>query len=439
MLKMITFSVGLIIVAFLSHTAHAEDGVKISFDILRNGLDGKNLQVFFNFFNTNGEFQVSPSFTVESKKKSNLFQSNLFRVEHIFTNGPIDEDFYFFGKLTSSDGSGEILGFLPLTLVKAANYSVGIRRKEIYLGIFRIALFGNDTIELTKTTCWNNTQQELSGQAARESYPFVGFTRFTTNNTEITLHAITTLVKHRFINTCPTWNRVRGLLRDDLSVTFNHLSPDDVNKILEKLYALYSLTAMNEDWREVPKILNDVLLKMLQAIADMKISGRQVGDIAFEKHQELVRNQLNRLFWRLDDILRIYKEQERYMQCLQLFSLISESIRASKYALSLIEDSDAVDESVYRVFSVSTECASLFAGSEELKEIAIKASSSDIGKDYMNKYIKLYEDLDVRAGRLFPERSSSTKNPLAVKEIKKYYKGFRCNLGDVSDFPGGCQ
>ncbi len=421
---------------FISN-ANAEDNYTINLAISGVQKDVGNLEVFFKFFTDQGPFEKQIVLSTDDQNRYGKFERSF-----EYENGDIEKDLYLFGRLLTKDGGARTIGFLPLKLIEVDSRYVDrsiVRkdRREINLKNLRIIYFGEESLNLDGSTCWRNTTTKKTGRASRESYPFVDFRGFTDNSTIIALSAVRDLIEYRFINTCPAWNRLRGMLRDDMSQAWTSLHPRHLQKVLDYLRSINNLATTDENWREVHKIYNDVLVSLLENVGNNRLPNNQVvGNIVFERHRGLIATHLNYIVWKLDDLLNAYLKQQECRKCLELFSEIKNAISSSEKAKSFIKDHQAMRDRIILMFQASTVCAAKVAESVEMNRIVNSLSGGSIGKAYMHDYLTLFNQLDRVSGELFPYRSQDIGNRSRINELKKYYEAFEGHLNDPSNFRG---
>jgi|GEM_PF-6131114 len=416
---------------------HAEDNYDINLSIsgVKKGIG--NLEIFFKFFSEQGLIEKQILLSIGDQDRHGKFQ-------HKFEYGDsdIEKDFYLFGRLLSKDGSGKTIGFLPLKLVKVEGRNIDKdifkkERKRIDLKNMRIIYFGEHALDLDGSSCWRNTITKKTGLAARESYPFVDFQGFTDDSTIIALTAVKDLIEYRFINSCPTWNRLRGILRDGMAQAWTSLNPRHLKKVLDYLQSLNNLATTDKNWREVHKIYNDVLISLLERVGKNRLPNNQlIEEIVFERHRGLIASHLNYIVWKLDDLINAYLRQQEYEKCLSLFSEIKNAIPSSERAQSFIKNKQAMRDKIILMFQTSTVCAAKMAGSIEMVEMVNNLSRQSVGNAYIHDYLTLFNNLDRLSGEQFPYRSPDIGNHSRIKEIKKYYEAFERNVRGIN-IPGG--
>lgn len=410
---------------FFSEIVNADDNYRIKLTAIGVPKGAGNLEINFKFFTNTGPIEIQRIVPFEKQTISGIFE-----YDFEYSYGDIDRDFYLFGRLLSKDGSGKAIGFMPLKLVNIQSQNidksiVNKNRKRINLNHLKIIYFGEESLSLGKGTCYKKTTIKETGRAARESYPFVGFNGFTDENSIIALSAVKDLIEYRFINTCPNWNRLRGMLRDDMSQVWTNLHPKHLQKVLEYMKSINNLGATDDNWRIVHKIYNDVLISLLGRVGHNRLPNNQVIDeIVYERHIGLIASHLNYIIWTLDDIVNAYLGQKEYRKCLGLFSEIQHAIPTSTSAQKYVKEVQSMRNKMIQTFQVSTVCAAKMVESVDLREVTDSLAQDPVGMKYMQDYLTLFDHLDRLSGEMFPYRSQNRGNRKRIEEIKKYYKAF---------------
>ena len=336
------------------------------------------------------------------------------------------ESMYFFGVLKSDDGTGAVRGLLPLEFRNLQDPTVAPTDSYLDLGRSKIFHIDEENLGIGGQSCWKNEELLERGKAARASDPFLDPVDLSKGDVNLTLLAIRDMIEHRLINTCPTWNRLRGIIRGQrIFSVWGSMPSERLEKVLDYLERIYNLTATSQDFRQIPKIYNDVLLELIAQGADGLVFGQDVRDFVLSRQIGIFSSHTREVIWRFDNSIDQYRRTGNFERCMRFFIGTYRVILNNNYFQNMLIETEGMRRNMYRALSDVGACADETDYLPRTEELTLAESGEKankiiwpsepqaraLGMEFMNSYLDFLRKSDQLSGPWLPTFRDDAEEP----------------------------